>query len=94
MFKEMVVHCDDSNKIIIEEETYKKLWRLVKLITDAIKTNVFYDFKPIGLIVLIDDELDNFFYEIGQELKQKYPQLPLVYINKSLYKEKSRTYKK
>lgn len=46
------------------------------------------EFKPIGLLVLLDDKSDNFFYEIGQELRKKYPTLPLVYINKSLYKQK------
>lgn len=45
-----------------------------------------YEFIPIGILVLLEDEHDSILYNIGQEMKNEYPDLSLVYINKSLYK--------
>lgn len=48
-----------------------------------------YEFRPVGIIVMLEDEQDTFHYNIGEEMHKKYPYLPVVHINKSLYRSRN-----
>lgn len=70
-------------KDTLEEETLKKQ---VQRGYECYNEVDLYEFRPIGIIIILEDENDLFRYNIGKEMQEKYPHLPLVYINRSLYK--------
>lgn len=56
MLENNVSYCDESDKIVIEQETFKKLQRMVNLIGDEIKSNKFYNF--LFLLFCLDNYLE------------------------------------
>lgn len=73
-------------KDTLEEETLKSQESFGKKNYNEIDL---FEFKPIGILIILEDEHDIFNYRLGEKMQKKYQHLPLVYINKSIYKPKN-----